>query len=100
MMMPITNAKENPLSTSPPKMKRESTVMNVRPEVSTVRLRVWLMLRFTRSVKLLAAADAKIFADAVEDDDGVVHRVADQGENGGDDGQADLAGQSARRRPR
>ena len=47
--MPITSANEKPCSTSPPKRKSESTVRKVSPEVSTVRLSVWLMLRFTRS---------------------------------------------------
>src|SRR5580692_8643848 len=38
--MPTTNANEKPFNTSPPKINSESTVRKVRPEVSTVRLRV------------------------------------------------------------
>jgi hypothetical protein len=40
IMMPTTRAKENPLSTSPPKRYNESTVRKVSPEVRIVRLRV------------------------------------------------------------
>ncbi len=48
------------------------------------------MLRLTRSASGSRRREAKILADAVEDDDGVVHGVADQGEDGGDDGEGDL----------
>ena len=47
--MPITNANEKPCRTSPPNRYSDKTVRNVRPEVKTVRLNVWLILRFTTS---------------------------------------------------
>ena len=47
--MPITSAKENPCSTSPPKRYRAKTVRNVNPAVRMVRLSVWLILRLTIS---------------------------------------------------
>lgn len=39
-MMPITNARENPRNTDPPKKSRDKAVSRVRPEVRIVRLRV------------------------------------------------------------
>ena len=47
--IPTTSANENPRNTGPPNIYSDSTVRNVSPEVSTVRLSVWLMLRFTTS---------------------------------------------------
>ena len=47
--IPTTSANENPRSTGPPYTNNESTVRNVRPDVSTVRLNVWLILLFTTS---------------------------------------------------
>src|ERR1019366_4469313 len=38
----------------------------------------------------LAAQQLNIFADAIEDDDSVVHRIADQREDGGNHRQADF----------
>lgn len=43
--IPITRTRENPCRTGPPKNNRESAVRKVKPEVRTVRLSVWLMLR-------------------------------------------------------
>ena len=66
-----------------------------------VRVRVW----FTRVVQDLGervlAPLAQVLARAVEDDDGVVDAVADEGEEGGDDVQGDLVveeGEEAERR--
>ena len=50
MTMPTVSAKEKPRSTDPPNTSRLKTVRNVRPDEITVRLSVWLMLRFTTSV--------------------------------------------------
>jgi len=43
--IPITSASENPRSTGPPNTSNESAASSVSPEVNTVRLNVWLMLR-------------------------------------------------------
>ena len=45
-VIPQTSANEKACSTGPPQMKSATTVRNVRPDVITVRLSVWLMLLF------------------------------------------------------
>src|SRR5204862_247395 len=51
-MIPTTRTSENPCSTGPPKRSSASAVSSVNPEVSTVRLRVWLMLRLIVSASV------------------------------------------------
>ena len=48
------------------------------------------MLKFTMSVNEPRTPSFKIFADAVESHDGVVHRITDQGEQCRDDSQINL----------
>ena len=49
--IPITSASENPRNTGPPKRNSERAVSSVSPEVKTVRLSVWLMLRLIVSAR-------------------------------------------------
>ena len=53
-------------------------VSRVNPEVKTVRLRVWLTLLLIRGSSSSRAQQLQVFADAVESDDGIVHRIAHQ----------------------
>ena len=55
-----------------------------------VRDSVSLTLRLMIVRERLAPVLAEVLADAVVDDDGVVHRVADDGEHGGDGRERDL----------
>ncbi len=87
MMMPITRASEKPCSTSPPNRNRESTVKKCQAG-SQYRPAQRLIDAAVHDVgQAFAAQQLDVLANAVEDDDRVVHRVADQGENGGDDRQ-------------
>src|SRR3954464_11647180 len=89
-MMPTVITKAKPRSTSPPRMSSASTVRKVRPPVMMVRDRVSLMLSFISSISGFGGVFPPVLAHAVEDDHGVVHRVADQGEEGGDGRQVEL----------
>ena len=60
------------------------------PLEMSVRLRVWLTESLMILRQRLLAALLQVLAHAVEDDDGVVHAVADQGQEGGDDVERDL----------
>ena len=88
--MPTTSANEKPWSTSPPKAKSASTVRNVSPEVSTVRLNVLVDAAVDDLGETLAARHAQVLADTVKDHDGVIHRITNQRQDGGDHGQADF----------
>ena len=66
------------------------------PVVRIVRLSVSLTLRLMISASDVAAVLAPVLADPVRDDHGVVHREADDRQQGGDDREVELV---AERRP-
>jgi hypothetical protein len=88
-MIRQTNANENPPSTGPPQMNRAITVRNVRPEVITVRLKVWFTARFMTASSGLSTRKLGVFADTIENHDGIVHGVADQRQQRGNYGHWD-----------
>ncbi len=51
------------------------------------------MTRFLQAVKVFGANQLQIFTDAVEDDDGVIDRITDDGQNRGNEGQVDFESQ-------
>jgi hypothetical protein len=59
--------------------------MKVVPAVMIVRLSVWLTLAVHHRLERVAPLAAQVLAHAVEDDDGVVDRVAGDGQDGRDD---------------
>ena len=61
----------------------------------TVRPSVWLTLRFTTLSSGSRAQQPRVLADAVEDDDGVVHRVAGDRQDRGHDVQRQLVVEEA-----
>ena len=71
-------------------MNSETAVRNVKPDVRIVRLKVWLMLRFTMSTNEPRTPQLEIFTNAVKRHDGVVHRITDQREKRGDHRKIDL----------
>ena len=52
--MPMNRARAKSLIAPPPKISSMTTVSKVVSDVSSVRLRVWLMLRFAISVYVLS----------------------------------------------
>ena len=75
--MPQIIAAVNERITGPPKKKRASSAMSSVSEVMIVRASVWLVARSMMSLHRHLLVVAQNLADAVEDDDGVVERVAD-----------------------
>ena len=65
-----------------------------------VRLSVWLTLVLTTVSSELAPLAAQVLADAVEDHDRVVHRVAGDGQDGGDDVQRQVVAEEHQQRER
>jgi len=58
----------------------------VRPRSRSFRDNVWLMDLFTTR-RTIAAQQAIVLADAIENDDGIVHRISDECEKRRNDGQ-------------
>ena len=77
-MIPTTSANANPFSTGPPKIHSDNAVSNVRPDVRIVRLSVWLMLVLTSSLNAMRLLQLQVFPNAIEDNDRIIHRVADE----------------------
>ncbi len=71
--IPTTRAKEKARNTCPPIRNKTSTVRNVRPLVRNVRESVWLIDLFTTSANDSRRSKPIVLANAIEDDDGVVH---------------------------
>ena len=97
-MMPTSIAKAKPRSTSPPNRYSASTARNVVPAVMIVRPSVWLTLRFTTFSSGSRRSSRAVLAHAVEDDDGVVHRVAGDRQDRGDDVQRQLVAEEGQER--
>ena len=72
--------KEKSKITGPPRTSSDKSTRNTVSEVRIVRLRVWLTLTFTICRRVRSDLLAHVFADAVEDDDRVVDRETDDGE--------------------
>ena len=89
-MIPTTNAKANPRSTGPPNINRHTALSNVKPPVRIVRLSVWLIDTLIRFGSDFALHQLQILAHAVEDDDLVIHRIADKSEKSRDHRQRKL----------
>ena len=82
--------------TSPAKSSSASVAANTVACVSTERGSVSLIERLSVVVQRLLALLLQVLAHAIEDDDRVVERVADHGEDRGDDGERDLEVHHAR----
>ncbi len=88
--MPTTSAKEKPpqdLATEDEQRQHGQKSKSGGEDGSAQRL---VDAAVDQIRQWLAAAEAQILANAVKDDDGVVHRVADEGQDGGDDGEGDF----------
>ena len=85
--MPISSASEKPRSTGPPRNSSATTTMEVTTFVMMVRDSVWLIAWSSTTAGGSAAVGLEALADAVEHDDGIVERIADDGEDGRDHGE-------------
>ena len=87
--MPKRIASAKPRITSPPITASGKIDRNTVSDVTSVRPRVWLMLR-SISCRSGRVVFAEIFPDAVVDDDLVGDRIADQRQQGRDRGKIEL----------
>ena len=90
MMMPKVRTHANGRMTSPPKISSARRQARVVEPVITVRGSVSFTDWLSRSYSGSLATLLEVLADAVEDDDLVVHRVADHREDAADDEERDL----------
>ena len=67
--------------TSPPKKYSAKSASSSVSDVMIVRASVWLVARSISSLERHLLVAAQDLADAVEDDDGVVQRIADDGQD-------------------
>ena len=74
------------------------TLSSVVPAVMMVRLSVWLTAVLTMVDRLSRRMRAHVLAHAVEDDDGVVHRVAGDRQQAGDDVQRQVVAEERQKR--
>ncbi len=89
--MPTSIAAAKSQISPTPKMSRPTSESAVTPEVRMVRDRVSLTAMLMISAQRLALVLGHVLADAVVDHDGVVDRVADDGEQRRDGGEVELA---------
>ena len=82
--MPQAIAKTKPRITSPPKMSKATSAKSVVPEVMIVRERVSLADKFNTSTSGMTLYLRRFFTGAVKDNNRVVDRITDNGEQGRD----------------
>jgi hypothetical protein len=80
-------------------MNRAITTTSVVKDVSIVLESVSLMLRLMMVSSPFPAEFSQVFADAVEHDDGIVQRVADDGQKGRDNGQGEFLAEKTENTP-
>ena len=99
LMMPTIIVNAKPRSASPPNRYSDSTDRNVVPAVMTVRGQRLVDALVDHLFERLAAHRPQVLAHAVEDHDGVVHRVAGDRQDGRDDVQRQLVAEEDQEAP-